>query len=227
MDYLDLRMNTNYAFIFNLDGVLVDTSRHHFKAWKQLAEKFDFEFTEVLNQQLNGLCCLEALDLILDAAQIKLSVDEKTNFAQIKNEIYTASLSTLSEADLFPGVLDFLIEGKRIETPMAIVTSSKTAQLILSKTGILSFFSVVIDSHMVSQSKPDPEIYLAASKKLNQAPKYCIVFVNSAKGIEEGISAQMKVVGLGSREKLQEADLVFRGFEYFKAYEIINWFSIM
>ncbi|MBK6546039.1 MAG: beta-phosphoglucomutase [Saprospiraceae bacterium] len=216
-----------FAFIFDLDGVLVDTSKNHFLAWKKLAQKFDFELTEKFNERLQGVSRLDSLDLILEAAHVEIEKHDKLKLATEKNIFYLESIAELNENDLLPGVLDFLKEAKRIEIPIALGSASKNANLILEKTGISPYFAAVVDGNMVTKSKPNPEVFLKAAELLNYDPKRCIVFEDSIKGVDAAVSAKMHVVGIGTRNKLNEADLVFRGFQYFKAYEIINWYTIM
>ncbi len=219
---MELKLDGSYAFIFDLDGVLVDTSKHHYLAWKELAKKFDFDLTESLNEQLKGVSRAESLELILNEVGVNLPAKEKLDLTNKKNEIYLSSLSELNETDLLTGVKEFLLEALGRKIPMAVGSASKNARHILSKVGILSYFSEIVDGNMVTNGKPDPEVFLLAARELNHPANFCVVFEDSIKGIEAGHRAQMKVVGIGLSKQLKEADLVYNGFQNLKVDEIIN-----
>lgn len=224
---MDRTFEPGYAFIFDLDGVLVDTSQLHYLSWRDLARDFDYELSESFNEKLKGVSRKECLELILSDAGVQAGEVEKEALAEKKNRLYLDRIAHMSEADLLPGVMEFLIGAARVKIPMAIGSASKNSEFILRSTGIRNFFKVIVDGNVVTRSKPDPEVFLTAGKMLGYPPKQCVVFEDSVKGIEAGCKAGMKVVALCGTVEYEQADLQFDSFERFKAYEIVNWFSII
>lgn len=220
-------LEPRFVFIFDLDGLLINTSPYHYKAWKKITPRFGFEFTESFNEELKGFNRLQSLDKILAKANIKLTETEKHNLSEEKNELYLSLIQNMNESDLMPGAEEFIKEAVRIKIPLAIGSGSKNAMTLLNKTGLIKYFNLIIDGNMISKPKPDPEIFLSIAQKLNIPIKRCIVFEDSASGITAAKKAGMYVVGIGDAAHLEDADLVFNSFKNVRAHEIANWFSII
>ncbi|MCC6844159.1 MAG: beta-phosphoglucomutase [Saprospiraceae bacterium] len=216
---------SSYGFIFDLDGVIVDTSGHHFEAWKKLSSKFGFVLTESFNEHLKGVERMKSLEIILHAAELNLSMEIKERLAAQKNEYYLELIANLSEKDVLPGVLRFLEEAKELSIPIALGSASKNAMLLLEKTGVRHFFHTVVDGIKVSRSKPDPEVFLTAAKGIEMLPENCIVFEDSIKGLEAAVAAGMHTVGIGMDPVLGAAQLAIPDFMAITAKEIIEWFD--
>jgi beta-phosphoglucomutase len=215
-----------FIFIFDLDGVLINTFNYHFRAWKEIMKKFGFEFTESFSEELKGLDRMQSLDKILNAAKLNFSESDKLKLATEKNNLFLNNIAAMNEKDILPGMENFIKEAIRIKIPLAVGSSSKNASILLEKTGLKKYFEVIVDGNMISKAKPDPEIYLSIAQKFNFPPKRCIVFEDSRSGVTAGKRAGMHVVGIGDHQYLDQADLVFKSLEHFRAHEIANWFSI-
>ncbi|RUA11158.1 MAG: beta-phosphoglucomutase [Flavobacteriia bacterium] len=195
------------AFIFDLDGVIVDTAKYHFLAWKNLANELGFDFTEKQNEQLKGVSRVRSLDILLKIGKIELSQEEKDRLLLQKNEEYLTYIEKMTADEILPGipeVLDFLEKNK---IPFALGSASKNAGLILEKVGLLNKFTAIVDGNDVSKAKPDPEVFLIAAKRLNTDPEYCIVIEDAVAGIEAAHNAGMFSIGIGDPVHLNAADI--------------------
>lgn len=213
------------AFIFDLDGVLVSTSLHHYKAWQQIAHQLGIAIDETFNEQLKGVSRKESLEVILSAGEIEMDNELKSFWIDQKNKLYLEYISDLNSNALLSGVRYFLEQCLQNGIPMAVASASQNAQLILSKTQIQSFFHAIIDGNAVTQSKPHPEVFLKAAQALNTNPKDCIVFEDSKKGLLAAKSAGMYLVGIGESSQLQGANLIFEGFQNITPEMIIHQFQ--
>ncbi len=205
-------LNSNKGVIFDLDGVIVDTAKFHFLAWRKLANNFGFDITEAQNEELKGVSRVKSLEKILDWGQVSLTEDEFMEQMALKNDNYLSYISTMTSADILPGVskiIDFLIENN---VPIALGSASKNARSILEKTDLYQKFNAVVDGNDVSKAKPNPEVFLIAAEKLNLEPKNCIVFEDSQAGVQAANIAGMLSIGIGDAEILGEADYVFQDF---------------
>ena len=200
------------ACLFDLDGVLVDTAVYHFQAWKNLGKNFDYELTEEQNEELKGISRVASLDRILTWAQKEASQEEKNRWLIEKNENYLELISNMNPSEILPGVLAFLQDIKAQGYLIALGSASKNAEIILQKTGLISWFDAIIDGNHVQKSKPDPEVFLKGAEALGVSPEYCIVFEDASAGVEAAKRAGMKAVGVGDATILDEADQVISSF---------------
>jgi len=195
------------SFIFDLDGVIVDTAKYHFLAWKNLANELGFDFTERQNEQLKGVSRVRSLDILLKIGNIELSQEEKDRLLLQKNEEYLTYIEKMTADEILPGipeVLDFL---EKNHLKFALGSASKNAGLILEKVGLLHKFTAIVDGNDVSKAKPDPEVFLIAAKKLKADPKDCIVIEDAVAGIEAAHNAGMFSIGIGDPVHLKAADI--------------------
>lgn len=200
------------AFIFDLDGVIVDTAKYHFLAWKKIANELGFEFTHDNNELLKGVSRVRSLEIILELGNIKASQEDKSRWLIQKNEDYLSYLVDVDESEILPGVMMILNYLKEREQFIALGSASKNARPILEKTGILSYFDTIVDGNDVSNAKPDPEVFLLAAKILKVKPEDSIVFEDSVAGIQAANIGGMISVGIGEASTLHEAKFLFRGF---------------
>lgn len=201
------------GFIFDLDGVIVDTAHFHFLAWKKTAAELGFELTEELNEKLKGVSRIDSLQKILDWADATIEQDKFDRLTSDKNEDYLSFVNQMTEKDILPGVHEFIIELKDKGYPVALGSASKNAPRILTKVGLLDLFDTIVDGNSVTKAKPDPEVFIIAANNLNVSPADCVVFEDSQAGIKAANIAGMTSVGLGSPEVLSEADEVFKNFK--------------
>lgn len=203
---------TKKAFIFDLDGVIVDTAKYHFLAWKKLAGTIGIDFTEHQNEQLKGVSRVKSLEKILAWGNKSISDAEFTRLMGFKNDDYLTYIDKMDEEEILPDVtktLDFL-RGKKQH--IALGSASKNARMILEKVNILEKFDVIVDGNDVTKGKPDPEVFLKAAQHLNVPPEHCIVFEDAVAGIQAANNAQMISIGIGDKDTLHEADYVFNDF---------------
>ena len=203
----------NRGFIFDLDGVIVDTAKFHFIAWKRLADQMGFEITEEDNERLKGVSRTRSLEILLEIGGIELSEDEKQHLAQQKNEWYVELIGGLTSNDILPGAEKFLKEAADQSIKIALGSASKNAPYILEKLGIDRLFDAQIDGTQVSKAKPDPEVFLKGAEKIHVSPQNCLVFEDAQAGIEAARRGGMKCVGIGNNALLKGADLTVPGMD--------------
>ena len=202
----------NKAFIFDLDGVIVDTAKYHFLAWKKIANQLGINFTEEHNELLKGVSRIRSLDIILELGKKEATQEEKNMWLKQKNEDYLSQLVDMDDREILPGVFEVLKFLKDNNQPIALGSASKNARPILEKTGILSYFDAIVDGNDVTNAKPDPEVFLIAAKLLNVKPENTVVFEDSVAGIQAANIANMISIGIGDKTILQEAKYVFQDF---------------
>ncbi|WP_425453228.1 beta-phosphoglucomutase [Cohnella lupini] len=199
--------------LFDLDGVIVDTAKYHYLAWKWLADQWGFEFTESDNERLKGVSRTRSLEIVLEIGGIVLDEEEKQRKAEEKNERYLQYIRQMDESELLPGAKQYLLQLRERGVRIALGSASKNASFILGKVGIAELFDAVIDGTKVSKAKPDPEVFLAGCRELGLDPEDCVVFEDAEAGIAAAIAAGIYVVGIGRQDILGEADLVIGGLE--------------
>ena len=205
---------TKKAFIFDLDGVIVDTAKYHYLAWKKIATELGIEFTHEHNELLKGVSRVRSLDIILGLGQIEASQEQKDQWLIQKNEDYLSYLVDMDQSEILPGVMPVLEFLKANQQPIALGSASKNARPILEKTGILSYFDAIVDGNDVSNAKPDPEVFLQAAQKLGITNENSIVFEDSVAGIQAANIASMTSIGIGDAIILNEAKYNFKDFTY-------------
>ena len=207
-------MTNTKAFIFDLDGVIVDTARYHFLAWQKLAQELGIEFTPEHNEGLKGVSRVRSLDIILELGGVHATQEDKNKWLVQKNEDYLTYLVDIDESEILPGVLAVLKHLKENNQLIALGSASKNARPILKKTGILHYFDAIVDGNDVSNAKPDPEVFLQAARLLNAVNENSIVFEDSVAGIQAANTAKMISIGIGDAAILHEAQYNFIDFTY-------------
>ena len=210
------------ACLFDLDGVIVDTAKYHFIAWRELASELGFEFTEEHNEKLKGVSRMTSLEILLGVGGITLPEEKKIELATRKNERYVSYIMKMTPDEILPGVVDFLEQLKVKGIKTAIGSASKNATVILERLELMSRFDVIIDGNRVSKAKPDPEVFLKGAGALGVPPAECVVFEDAAAGIEAAINGGMKCVGIGQPEVLGKANRVIPGFQNFTVEELLQ-----
>ena len=204
-------LDTMQAALFDLDGVIVDTAKFHYLAWRELANGLGFELTEAQNEKLKGISRMESLDVILGMGGVTLTAEEKLRLATIKNGRYVEMVKTIDASEILRGAKEYLIELRGRGVKVALGSASKNAEIILRNLGIFELFDVVIDGNKVSKSKPDPEVFLLGAQGLGVAPSACVVFEDAEAGVEAAKAGGMYAVGIGLVKNLPRADFVVPG----------------
>ena len=202
------------AFIFDLDGVIVDTAKYHFIAWQKIAQELGIEFTPEHNEDLKGVSRVRSLDIILELGKINASQEDKNKWLIQKNETYLSYLVNMDQSEILPGVLPILQFLKEKNQAIALGSASKNARPILEKTGIINYFDAIVDGNDVTNAKPDPEVFLQAAKLLQVAPENAIVFEDSVAGIQAANIAEMTSIGIGEENILHQAKYIFKDFMF-------------
>lgn len=201
------------ACIFDLDGVIVDTAKHHFVAWQRLADELSIPFTAEDNEQLKGLSRVDSLEVILALGGLVLDAQTKLQLMEKKNAHYLELIATMSPDELLPGVELFIRQLRQENIAIALGSSSKNAPQILDLIGLKHVFQAIIDGNSITLSKPDPEVFALGARALGLHPSECLVFEDAQAGVEAAISGGFPVIGVGTPESLQGADAVIPSFE--------------
>jgi beta-phosphoglucomutase len=195
------------AAIFDLDGVLVDTAKYHFSAWRQIATEYGFELTEDIAESIKGVGRRAALDLVLRSGRITLPEAEARQIANKKNDYYNNYIRSIDSSDLLPGALNALNKLRRNGVRIALASASRNARTVLDRTGITGLFDAIVDGTNVISPKPSPDVFLEASRSLHVLPHNAVVFEDAAAGVEGSRLAGCFTVGIGDPVILGAADI--------------------
>lgn len=204
-------LNHARGAIFDLDGVLVDTARFHFVAWRRLAQAQGFGLTEADNEKLKGVSRVRSLEILMHAWGIEADPATKQEWMDQKNRWYREAIGRLGPDDMLPGARAYLercrAEGRRV----ALGSASKNAPEILERLEATELFDAIVDGNRVTQAKPDPAVFVCAAHDLKLSPADCVVFEDAVAGVEAAHRAGMRVIGIGDTRQLGQADLVVPG----------------
>ena len=210
------------ACIFDLDGVIVDTARYHFLAWKRLTDQLGINFTEEDNERLKGVSRMASLEIILEIGNRKVDKSRKQEYATLKNNWYIDYISKMTPDEILPGSLAFIMELRNANIRVAIGSASKNTPMILERVGILDLFDAVADGNIVRKAKPDPEVFIKAAEMVGIKPGKCVVFEDAVAGIEAALNAGMMCIGVGSSKILKEAHFVVPGLNEMNLSKLIT-----
>jgi len=199
------------ACIFDLDGVIVDTARYHFLAWKRLTDQLGILFTEEDNERLKGVSRMASLEIILEIGNRRLDENRKQEYATLKNNWYIEYIKKMTPDEILPGCLPFIKELRNANFRVAIGSASKNTPMILERVGIRGLFDAVADGNTISKAKPDPEVFLKAAEMIGVKPGNCVVFEDAVAGVQAALNAGMLCIGIGSPKILTEAHFVVSG----------------
>ncbi|QXP57040.1 beta-phosphoglucomutase [Cellulophaga sp. HaHa_2_95] len=200
------------GFIFDLDGVIVDTAKYHYLAWRKLANELGFEFTHEQNELFKGVSRKRCLEILLDIGGVKATQQQFDTWMVEKNVDYLAYIENMNASEILPDVPKVLEYLKNKNIPIALGSASKNAKPILEKVNLLSYFDIIVDGNNVTKAKPDPEVFLIAADQLGVKPSNCIVFEDAVAGIEAANAAGMISIGIGDADILNQATYNFNDF---------------
>ena len=203
------------AVIFDLDGVITDTARYHYLAWKRLADSQGVPFDEAFNEHLKGIDRMGSLDLILASAPRAYTQQEKLALADDKNRHYVELIATMSPADLLPGAIAALDACRAAGLKIGLASVSKNAFAVLAMLGITDKFDYAVDAATIARGKPDPEIFLKAARELGVPPERCLGVEDAVAGVASIKAAGMTALGIGDPAVLAQADQVIPGLDHF------------
>ena len=200
------------GFIFDLDGVIVDTAKYHYLAWKKLAEELGLKFDIHDNELLKGVSRKRSFEIILELNNIEMSEEKIEEYCTIKNNYYLEYINQLKPEEILPGAREFLDNSRKEGYRIALGSASKNSRLILDKLLITDKFDAIIDGTKVSNAKPDPEVFLKGAEELSVIPEECVVFEDAVAGIMAAHSGNMRSVGVGNSSVKQYCDYFIDGF---------------
>ncbi|MDF2877339.1 MAG: beta-phosphoglucomutase [Clostridia bacterium] len=212
------------AALFDLDGVLVDTAKYHFLAWKQIGDGLGFEFTVQDNERLKGVSRMDSLNILLSIGKLDFTEAEKERLADKKNKLYVGYIAQIGEEELLPGTLKLLKALRLGGVKIAIGSASKNTPLIIERLGIRNYFDAISDGNSISKAKPNPEVFIRAAEMLKVSPENCVVFEDAEAGVKAAKNAGMYAIGVGREQDLPEADTWVKDLEevdYKKLFQII------
>jgi len=200
------------AFIFDLDGVIVDTAKYHYLAWQKIANRLGIDFTHEHNELLKGVSRIRSLDIILGLGNVQASDDDKNAWLTEKNDDYLSFITNMQSDEILVGVVEVLEWLKDNDQLIALGSASKNARPILEKVGILNYFDAIVDGNDVTNAKPDPEVFLMAAQLVGKPAEGSIVFEDSVAGLQAANVAGMISIGIGDKTILHEAQYNFNDF---------------
>ncbi len=209
------------AIIFDLDGVLTDTSEFHYKAWKRLADEEGISFTHQENDEyLRGVSRRESLMYIIrgrnySEAQIQEMMDRK-------NRYYNEMITSMSPLDLIAGGRNLLSEIRNAGIKVAIASGSKNCRLVLERLDIISYFDGIADGYSVVNSKPAPDLFVYAAGLVQVPTPDCLGVEDADAGIEAIKTAGMQALGIGPKERFHRADKVLPTLASLHLADVLN-----
>jgi beta-phosphoglucomutase len=204
-------MNEIHGFIFDLDGVLVDTAEYHYLAWKRLADEEGLPFDRQANEAIRGIPRRGSLLKILNGRPVNEA--QLQEMMERKNRYYLESVWKLTPKDMLPGAANLLQEIRQAGMRVAIASSSKNAGLVVERLKLGQLIDVLADGNSVSSPKPAPDLFEYASGQLGLLPRECVVVEDAEAGIQAARAGGFCCIGLGPYKRVGEADLVLPSLE--------------
>ncbi|MEW5717574.1 MAG: beta-phosphoglucomutase [Chloroflexota bacterium] len=203
------------AALFDLDGVIVDTAKYHYLAWRRLANELGFDFSETQNERLKGVSRTRSLEILLEIGRLNFDEPTKRLLAAKKNSWYVEYIQEMDASELLPGSRECLMRLRAKGVKIALGTASKNAPLIIRSLKIESLFDAIVDGNKVTKAKPDPEVFLLGARELGVSAHQCVVFEDAEAGLQAAKAAKMYAVGIGTADVLKSADVVMAGLHAF------------
>ncbi len=199
------------GFVFDLDGVIADTSVYHSQAWHQLADELGVQWSEDLANNLKGVSRMDSLELILKTGgkENDYTEEEKVKYATKKNTNYLELLKGMDASAILPGIADFLTSLEEHDYKLSLASASKNSPLVLEQLGLAKYFEQKVDPSTLKHGKPDPEIFARGAEVLGLKPEECIGIEDAKVGVESINAAGETSVGIGDPAILNEADINF------------------
>ncbi|MHC6119271.1 beta-phosphoglucomutase [Companilactobacillus sp. FL22-3] len=200
------------GFLFDLDGVIANTSAYHSIAWHQLADKLGVTWSDELANNLKGVGRMDSLNLILKYGnkENEYTEEQKEAFAKEKNDNYLKLLDHLDKSEILPGMEDFIKDLSDHHYLISLASSSKNSPMVLEKLDLAKYFDAKVDPATLKHGKPDPEIYTRAAEVLNLKPEECIGVEDASAGVKSINGSGAISLGIGDPRILNEADLNFK-----------------
>ena len=200
------------GIIFDLDGVICFTDKYHYEAWKIMADEEGIYFDEQINNRLRGISRMESLEIILERRQREYTQEEKVALATHKNNLYRELLANMTPADLALETKETLEKLRNLGLKLAIGSSSKNAKFILERIGLIDFFDAISDGTNISNSKPDPEVFIKGAQMINLDPSECLVVEDAYAGVDAACNGGFDSAAIGDASSYEKATYSLREF---------------
>jgi len=205
-------MNTPKAIIFDLDGVLTDTSEYHYQAWKNLADDEGIPFTREENDTyLRGVGRRDSLLYLLKGRSV--SEAQMQEMMNRKNRYYEELIKHMSSKEVVPGGVALLNEIRQAGIKTAIASVSKNAMTVLQRLDLASCFDGIADGNSVVHGKPAPDVFVFAAGLVKTPTRDCLGVEDANAGVEAIKAAGMTALGIGPQERFPRADKVMDTLE--------------
>jgi beta-phosphoglucomutase len=208
------------GFIFDLEGVIIDTAEYHYRAWMRLADEEGIPFTTADKEAIQGASPRQSLLMLLKGAQC--SDEDLLRMLERKNHYYQDLIQSITPKDVLPGALKLLMEIRLAGGKTALASASKDANDVVLHLNIDWLFDAISDGYSVDRQKPSPDLFLHAADQLGLPPECCVVFEDAQAGIEAARSGCFRSVGLGPVERVRKAEIVFPNLENVHLKDILN-----
>ena len=196
--------------LFDLDGVIADTSVYHFQAWRKLIKiHFNLELPDELEKQTKGVSRTDSLKAILKFLNISVSQEKFNEMTTEKNNIFRNLLASLTPANILPGISELISALKKNNVKLSLASASLNGPFILEKLQLTDAFDAIADPSIVAAGKPAPDIFIAAAEAINLKPQDCVGIEDSIAGITAINKSGALSVGVGSKTDLKDAKLLF------------------
>ncbi len=197
--------------IFDLDGVLVSTDEYHYQSWVKICGEEGFTFFDrEFNHKFRGVGRMECVAILLTAAGETFTPERQKEIAERKNRYFAESLKTVTPDCILPGSVEMLRALRARGVRIAVASNSRNAKPIIERTRIGDLLNVVVDGYDIANSKPDPEVFLLAAKRLGLPPTDCLVVEDAVAGIIAANRAGMRSLGIGTTDMLPNAATIVR-----------------
>jgi beta-phosphoglucomutase len=206
----EIQMKKIELFVFDLDGVLTETSHQHYNAWKQLADDLGIDIDLAFNETLKGVSRMDSLRKILVRGN-KLdsySFEQQELLATKKNEHYKTLIASFTREHLFDGVIELFEKLQKNNIKIALGSASKNGPTLLKAMDIMDYFDYVVNPAEV-RGKPHPDIFLKACTELGVDPINAVGVEDAVNGVKAIKAANMYAIGIGDPTILHEADLIY------------------
>lgn len=200
------------GIIFDLDGVICFTDKYHYEAWKIMADEENIYFDEQINNRLRGISRMESLEIILERRTKEYTEEEKVLLATHKNNLYRELLANMTPADLDIKTKETLEKLRSLGLKLAIGSSSKNAKFILERIGLIDFFDAISDGTNISNSKPDPEVFVKGAQMINLDPSECLVVEDAYAGVDAACNGGFDSAAIGDASSYEKATYSLKEF---------------
>lgn len=210
------------AFIFDLDGVMVDTAQWHYQAWKRVADEDGVPFTWQDYLPMRGLDRVQSLDRFLKGQEV--SQERANALMQRKSDYFLQHVAQCGQESMMAGVLPLLDDAQAQSLKLGVASSSRNARPVLEKLGLMPRFEVVADGNMLKNKKPAPDVFIWVAGWLHVLPFEAVVFEDSREGVEAALAGGFHVVGVG-RDGVERAHLRLPSLANTRATQFVTFFS--